>query len=348
MNVRMLALFAAVMMAIVRPASTAGQIAAIEQSAVTTPAWTAPRAPDGHPDLEGMWVNRSATPLERPEKLKDRPFLTNAEVAELKKRADRIFKEGRSDFAPGDDVFLAALADVERYRNPNATEFTSDDLIELKEFDNRTSLITDPPDGKLPPYTPAGLKRRDAGLAAGRAQDPAGPEDLTSIQRCIAWGIPMLRSGPYTSYYQIAQTADYVVILMEAIHDARVIPLDGRPHVAENIRAWDGNPVGHWEGETLVVDTTNFSASDNFMGSAEGLHLVERFTRVAADELRYEITITDPATWTKPWATMLRLKQSQEKMYEFACQEGNFATMESILTAARAKEKAAEQANRVK
>ena len=339
MNVRVLALVPVVMITIVLPVPSAAQNVPIQQTAVAG-TWTAPRAPDGHPDLQGMWVNRSATPLERPEQLKDRPFLSNDEVAELKRRADRIFKEERSDFAPGDDVFLAALADVARYKNPNATEFTSDDLIELKEFDNRTSLIIDPPDGKLPPYTPAGLKRRDAVLAAARAQDPAGPEDLTSIQRCITWGIPQLRSGPYTSYYQIVQTADYVILLMEAIHDARIIPLDGRPHLPANIRSWDGNSVGHWEGETLVVDTTDFSTSDNFIGSADGLHLGERFTRVAPDELRYEITITDPATWTKPWTAVLRLKQSQEKMYEFACHEGNFATMESILTAARAKEKA--------
>lgn len=337
MTIRLLALISAIAMAIISPPAAVSQTAGAKDTAVTG-AWRPPMTPDGHPDLQGVWMNKSATPLERPAQLKDRQFLTDAEVAELRRRADRIFKDGHSDYAPGDDVFLAALSDIEQYKNPNATETSSDELIELKEFDNRTSLIVDPPDGRIPPYTPAGLKRRDAGLVATAARNPKGPEDLAPFQRCITWGIPMLRSGPYTSYYQIVQAPGYVVVATEAIHEARIVPLDGRPHHPQNVRGWNGDSVGHWEGETLVVDTTNFSPKANFMGSAADLHLIERFTRVAPDEIRYEITIMDLTTWTKPWTAALRLKQSQDRIYEFACHEGNFPIMEDMLSTASGKE----------
>ena len=302
--------------------------------------WTPPLTPDGHPDLQGNWVNRSATPLERPKQLEGRQFLTDAETAELKRRADRLFKDGHSDMPAGDDLFLAALANLDQYKRATATG-NSESLLE-REFDNRTSLIVDPPDGTLPPYTPAGQLRQSALLAAITTQNPpAGPEDLTIFQRCITWGVPMPRPSPYTSYYQIVQSPGYVVVVMEAIHDARIIPLDGRQHLPQGIRTWNGDSVGRWEGKTLVVDTTNFSPKDNFMGSAENLHLVERFTRVAPDEIRYEMTVDDSTTWTKPWTAALRLKQTQDKIYEFACHEGNFRILEGMLSPARAQDAAA-------
>jgi hypothetical protein len=302
--------------------------------------WTAPLTPDGHPDLQGNWVNRSATPLERPKQLEGRQSLTDAEVAELKARADRLFKNGYSDMPAGDDLFLAALANVEKYKRASST---GDSGIMLeREFDNRTSLIVDPPDGKLPLYTPEGQRRGGALRAAIAKQDPvASIHDLTNFERCITWGVPMPRPGPDTSYYQIVQSPGYVVIVMEAVHDARIIPLDGRPHLPSNVRTWNGDSRGRWEGQTLVVDTTNFSEKNNFMGSAENLHLVERFTRVAADEVRYEMTVDDATTWTKPWTAVLRLKQTQEKIYEFACHEGNFEEMQDMLLGDRAQEKAA-------
>lgn len=247
--------------------------------------WTAPLTPDGHPDLQGNWVNRSATPLERPKQLEGRQFLTDAEVAELRRRADRIFKNGNSDFGQAssrDDIFTAALANIEQFKNPQTTG-SADGMVEF-EFDNRTLLIVDPPDGKLPPYTPAGQRRLSALIAATLMRNPpAGHQDLTSFQRCLTWGVPMPRPSPYTSYYQIVQSPGYVVVVMEAIHDARIIPLNGRPHLPQNMRTWNGDSLGRWEGKTLVVDTTNFSPKDNFMGSAENLHLVERFTRIAPD-----------------------------------------------------------------
>ena len=318
------------------PLSAQTKRGAAEAKLTTEPShWTPSSTTDGQPDLQGNWVNKNATPLERPKQLEGREFLTDAEVAELKARAIRIFAGGNSDAANGDAVFLAALVNVNQFKNENATGLT---LFLDREFDNRTSLIVDPPDGRIPPYTPEGQRRRAAGAVATNLRNaPENPEQMTPFQRCITFGVPMPRPGPFTSYYQIFQSPGYVVIVMEAIHDARIIPLDGRPHLPANIRTWNGDSVGHWEGKTLVVDTTNFSPKDNFMGSAENLHLVERFTRVAPDEISYQITVDDPTTWTKPWTAKLRLKHTGEKIYELACHEGNFRIMEDMLLSATPK-----------
>ena len=290
--------------------------------------------PQGQPDLQGIWLSNSATPLERPKGLEGKPFLTDAEVAELKKRAARIFKERNSDYAAGDNAFLAAIANVEQYKNPNiSTGSSALDMVE-REFDNRTSLIVDPPDGKLPPLTPAG-QRRVAAAEEATKHPATRPEDLTNFIRCITFGVPRVGgnfgAGPY-SYYQIFQTPHYVVLFTEMIHEARIIPLDGRPHLPQNIRQWSGDSRGRWEGKTLVVDTTNFSTKSYFMGSAENLHLVERFTRVAADTLNYTVTLDDPTTWTRPWTATIRLKQTQDNIYEFACHEGNYVSMVGMLS----------------
>jgi len=322
-------------------------IAIVGLAAVSLPCaaqnWKPPRTPFGQPDLSGNWLNKSATPLERPKQLEGRASLTDEEVAEFRRRADRLFKHGNNDYAAGDNLFYAVLANPEVYKSPTATG-TSDDMIE-REFDHRTSLIVDPPDGRIPPYTPEGQRRRAAGDAATLGQNhPAGPEDLTTVMRCISYGMPRLggahAAGQY-AYYQIVQVPGYVVIFMEVIHQARIIPLDGSSHLPPNVRTWDGDSRGHWDGNTLVVDTTNFSAKTNFMGSAENLHLVERFTRIGPDEIRYEITLDDPATWTKPWTAMVPLKRTDEKLYEFACHEGNADTERGILLGAHAAEKAA-------
>jgi hypothetical protein len=304
--------------------------------------WTSPLTPDGQPDLQGVWLSNSATPLERPKALEGREFLTDAEVAQLKERAARLFTTGNSDYASGDNVFLAALANVELYKSPTATH-GADNMVE-REFDNRTSLIVDPPDGKLPPVTPEARQRQAA--AEARQRLPAGPEDLSNGLRCITWGVPRLGgnfgAGPY-SYYQIFQSPGYVVLAMEVIHDARIIPLDGRPHLPQNIRQWNGDSRGRWDGNTLVVETRNFSSSSNFMGAGENLHLIERFTRVAPDTIKYEITLTDPTTWTKPWTAVIPLKRTREAIFEYACHEGNYEMIRGMLAAARAEEKVAEE-----
>ena len=305
--------------------------------------WTAPLTSDGHPDLQGNWLNKSATPIERPKQLEGRQFLTDEEVAALKARADKIFNDSRSDFAAGDAVFQAALDGKETFRSSTSTG--NADTVN-REFDNRTSLITDPADGKIPSYTASGRQRRaaNAAMAAG-TNGPSRPEELTLEQRCISLGSPRLGGNigaGLMGYYQIVQTPDYVLFFMEAYHDIRVIPLDGRAHLPANVGTWEGDSRGHWEGDTLVVDTTNFSAKTNFMGASADLHLIERFTRVAPDELRYEITIDAPDTWIRPWTVMIRLKRTDERIFEFACHEGNAEIMETMLSGARGNPKSIE------
>ena len=306
----------------------------------TAPGWTPPLGPDGHPDLQGVWLNSSATPLERPKALEGRPSLTDDEVAELRRRADRLFKNPNTDFAAGDAVFLAALADIDRFSSTTSTGTTSE-MIE-REFDNRTSLIIDPPDGRIPSLTAEGQQKR-AATNAIRRRPFEGPEDLTYIERCLTYGVPRL-SGTNTGagplgYYQIVQTPSYVVLFLEAIHEARIISLDGRPHLPPSVGQWEGDSRGRWEGNTLVVDTTNFLARSDFMGSSDHLHLVERFTRVASDRIDYQIEIDDPTMWTKPWTAVIRLKQSDARMYEYACHEGNREIVRNMLAGARASEK---------
>jgi hypothetical protein len=315
----------------------------------TAKTWTPPRTAWGDPDLQAVWWNNSATPLERPKELAGRQFLTDEEVAELKKRAARLFDvNANADFAGGDNYFLALLANPEGYKNPNATGSVTA-MVE-RELENRTSLIVDPVDGKIPPFTAEGQKRNAAPNSVG-PHPPVGPEDLSNALRCITYGVPRLGTaningaGPL-GYYQILQAPGYVVLFLETIHETRIIPLDGRPHLSQSLRQWSGDSRGRWEGDTLVVDTTNFSPQSNFMGAAENLHVVERFTRVAAETINYEITLNDQTTWTKPWTAVIHLKRTEDKIYEYACHEGNFHTMEGILGAARADEQAAEEAAR--
>ena len=334
-------ILALVIAAVVSLAPAASQTAKAKK-APAAKTWTPPLTPDGKPDLQGVWLSNSATPLERPKILEGRQSLTDVEVAELKKRAEKLFKDGNSDFAAGDNAFLAAYANVDQYKNPNISVGSSIEMVE-REFDNRTSLIVDPPDGKIPPLTPQGRQRQV--VAETKQRLPTGPEDLGNALRCITFGVPRVGgnfgAGPY-SYYQILQNREYVVFLPEIIHDARIIPLDGRPHLPPRIRQVNGDSRGRWEGKTLVVDTTNFSPQSYFMGAGENLHLTERFTRVAPDTIKYEITLDDPTTWTKPWTAVIRLKQTPDKIYEFACHEGNYGQIVGMLGAARADEKKAE------
>jgi hypothetical protein len=192
--------------------------------------------------------------------------------------------------------------------------------------------------------TPQARERQAAARVASQ-RPPAGPEDFSNAYRCITTGVPKLGglygSGHF-SYYQIVQTRGYVVLVTETIHDARIIPLDGRRHPPQDVRLWNGDSQGRWEGNTLVVDTTNFSPTSNFMGSSDQLHLVERFTRVAPDTINYEMTIEDPTTWTKAWTAMVPMKHTPDSIQEFACHEGNNVIMRSMLAAARVDEKAQE------
>jgi hypothetical protein len=309
-----------------------------EKKSTAMKPWSPPLTPDGQPDLQGVWSNNNATPLERPAALAGRQSLSDEEVSELRKRAAR-FRQNGSDLAAGDNLYLAALADVEHYKNPGATG-GAEGAVE-RDFDNRTSLIVDPSDGKIP-FTLEGRRRQTAATEARLHPAPAGPEDLPNDLRCLTFGVPRLggNAASYNSYYQIVQARGYVVLFGEVIHDARVIPLDGRPHLPSSVRQWHGDSRGRWEGRTLVVDTANFSSKSFFLGSGENLHLVERFTRVSEDTINYEITVSDPDTWTRPWTAVIHLKQSQDHLYEYACHEGDNHTMTGILLGARAAERA--------
>ncbi len=334
------ALIAVIAVVSLTPLPAAGQAAAQKASAG---AWTPPRTADGQPDLQGVWLSNIVTPVERPAVLAGRARLTDEEVATLRERADRIFRNGRSAFATPRGAFFAAFDNVETYETQSTS--SSIGMVDL-EFGNRTSLVVDPPDGRIPSLTPGGRQRQAAVAAAWRRK--AGPEDFSSIHRCITPGVPRLGgnfgAGPY-SYYQILQTPGYVALIMEAFHDARIIPLDGRPHLPERIRQWNGDSRGHWEGDTLVVDTRNFSSNSYFRGATEGLHLVERFTRTAQDTLTYRMTFTDTTTWATSWTAEMPLQRKDQALYEFACHEGNYS-MVGMLATARLEEAAAEAAKK--
>ena len=321
--------------------------AALAKAKADKQTWTPPRTADGHPDLQGFWANNNATPLERPKALAGREFLTDQEVATLKKKASEMFFKGQGDAAFGDTLYETVLANVNGTKSGfKSTDGETGDYSSVwndeRDWDNRTSLITDPPDGRLPPMTPEGQKRRDANTEA-RRRPAAGPQDRALQERCITYGSPQLIAG-YQSYYQIVQTPKSVVVMTEMIHDARPIPLDAGPHLPPAVHQWFGDSRGHWEGDTLVVDTTNYKPESFMSISSDKLHVIERFSRTGPDTLQYAITIDDPGTWTKPWSLMIPLKRSPKPVYEYACHEGNIG-MVGILAGARAEERSAGSGN---
>ena len=325
------------------PAHAVAQSLNAKPAKTTTQTWTAPRTVDGQPDLQGVWSNNSATPLERPKILEGRAFLTEQEVEALKKKAGELFDNGNSDAAFGDTVFESVLANVKGTKSGfKSTDGGTGDYSSVwtvaRDWDNRTSLITDPSDGRLPPMTPQAEQKQRAAFAAMKER-PSGPEDRSLSERCITYGSPQLVAG-YQSYYQIVQNSTSVVILTEMIHDARVIPMDGRPHLPPNIQSWMGDARGHWEGDTLVIDSTNFKPGAFRNVSTAKLHVIERFTRTSADTLQWEITIDDPGAWTKPWTAMIPLRPSKKTVYEYACHEGNYG-LADILAGARREDRAA-------
>jgi hypothetical protein len=328
-------------------AMVAGQTASAarrtNRAAAPANTYKAPRTAAGHPDLQGVWANNSATPLERLKEFGDRAYLTDQEVARLQKRANEIFSTG-ADAAFGDDFFKAALVDdtaaaadrSSRSFDKVTGNYSAVWLVE-REFDRRTSLITDPPEGRIPPMKPEAMKRFAADASAILNSRADGPEDRPLSERCITFGIPDTLAG-YNSYYQIVQSPSVIAINTERIHDTRIIRMDGTPHVAKNVHMWLGDSRGRWEGDTLVVDTTNFAPGSGIRGSDENLHLIERLTRVDATTINYEFTIDDPTVWTRSWTAMIPLKQSKDQIYEYACHEGNYA-LPGVLAGARVQEK---------
>ena len=298
--------------------------------------WSAPRTVDGQPNLQGVWANNAVTPLERPEVFKARATMTDAELEQLKKAAADLFSGRQAGDLLGDRLIQEILKDPNlRPFDPDTGNYNSFWVVG-RDWDNRTSLIIDPPDGRIPPVTDQVRNSRRGRQGQGAPGAPAGPEDLSLSVRCITYGVPNMLAG-YNSYFEIVQAPGYVTIMQEMIHDVRIVTLDGRPHVSKDVRLWNGDSRGRWEGDTLVVDTTNYSARGAIRGATENLHLIERFTRVSPETIEYSITFDDPATWTKPWTAMIRLKSTPERIYEYACHEGNHSIV-GILAGARAKE----------
>jgi len=297
---------------------------------VATKGWTQ-RTPDGQPDLEGYWSNVTITPLERPAEMAGKEFLTEQELAE---------KEKKAEIPRSAEEIAGTIVHYDFH------QYGLDRTQTKHGLNLRTSLIVDPPDGKIPPLTPEARKRAAARAEEQKKRGPYdGPESRGLGERCI-WNVttgPPMLPPAYNANLQIQQGPGYVAILQEEIHDVRIIPLDGRPHLGPNIRQYLGDSRGRWEGNTLVVDTTNFNDRTNFRGSSESLHVIERFTRVDADTILYEFTVEDPTTWTRPWKAELPMAKIQGPIYEYACHEGNF-DMVNNLTQARALEKAAEDA----
>jgi hypothetical protein len=280
------------------------------------PAPKVPRAADGHPDLQGTWDFAQLTPFERPGNFAGKQSLTDEEAEEF---AQQRIETGNKDKRDG-----GAAADVERAYNDFWWDFG-------KRVAKQTSLVVDPPDGRVPALTAAAQKR-----AADRRGKYDNPEERPLAERCVVGfnsGPPMVPSA-YNNNMQLVQTRDYVMILNEMIHSARIVALNGRPHAPKQIRSLTGDSVGRWEGDTLVVDTTNFSQEAGFRGATANMHLVERFTRVDAGTLRYEFTIEDPATWERKWGASIPMTKTDELIYEYACHESNYGLV-GVLKGAR-------------
>lgn len=293
--------------------------------------WRLPRTVDGQPDLQGVWRFATVTPLERPAELAGKAVLTAEEAEAFAKAAVR-----RNNADPVEGEVETRVVPYNDFWWDRGTKVVGT---------RRTSLIVDPPDGKLPALTASG--KQNVKDAEARRNRPAhGPEDRSLQERCIVGfnaGPPIVPAG-YNQNVQLFQGDGYVVILNEMIHNARIVPLNGRPHVSPRIRQLSGDSRGRWEGETLIVETTNFRAMSDWPrvpgGVSEQFHLTERFRRIDRDTLLYEFTLNDPQTYTRPWSAEIPMTRINEPMFEYACHEGNYG-MDGILVGARADDKAA-------
>jgi len=296
--------------------------------------WNVPRTADGHPDLQGYWTNDTVTPLERPAEFGDKETLAPDEAAAYaKKRLDQFLAQPRDDIHYDDAIWQGENYD--------------------KHASSRTSLIVEPKNGRLPPLTPVGAERAAVRAKTGGGGGPAdSAQSRTLAERCISWGNvgPPMIPPTYYANLQILQSGDHVVIRHELLDGMRLIPLDGRPHPGPGVQKLAGDSRGRWEGDTLVVDTTNFTDKTNFRGpprttrqditTSPRLRVVERFTLVDRDTIRYEFTVDDPETWTAPWSGEVPIRRFEGPIYEFACHEGNYGLV-NILRAARVQEAAA-------
>jgi hypothetical protein len=286
-------------------------------------------ASGGHPDFQGIWNSSTATPIERPARLKDKEFFTPKEAAEWERQ---ISAQSQDQPAAPSKGFGSSY---------NAA-FFEPGLRVLKSL--RTSIVTNPPDGRIPALTPAAEAEKRRHQQSLR--HPGGARDLGLQDQCLIFptALPPMLPYRYNSNYQIVQTDDALVVQAEMIHDTRIIPLDGRPHMSSEVRLWLGDSVGHWEGKTLVVETTNFNDAGGFYGDAGGmygsdrnLHVVERFSLLDADTILYRFEVDDPTAFTHPWKGELTMARSTGQIYEYACHEGNYA-LPNLLRGFRADE----------
>jgi hypothetical protein len=323
----------AIMVLATPPLSAQGPSVGTNKNEGAAKTYSPPRTPDGQPDLQGFWTNAGYAPLERPNNV-TKEFYTPEEAAAFEKQ---FVDTEAAQTEPG------TIPDV----HYDHTQFGLDRSVAGYASNLRTSLIVDPPNGKLPPLSAEGRKR--AAERAEAAKRMSGPYDaaqnLPLGARCLIMdrmGPPMLY-GNYNNNYQIVQEPGNVMILAEMLHDFRVIPLDGRPQLPSHVRQWIGSGRGHWDGDTLVVETTNFNGKNPLRGSSENIRLVERFTRVDENTIRYQFTVDDPATWTRPWSAEMPMKRTIGPIFEHACHEGNYS-LYNILAGARAEEKRAQEA----
>jgi hypothetical protein len=307
--------------------------------------------PDGRPDFQGVWANNGMTPLERPKQFGLRTTMTDAELADLKKRADAMLDGGDAFF--GDELFTAAIEGRTKFSSSD-TQVGNYDQTWLSDrvWDNRTSLIIDPPDGRIPAPAPGAAERARAQAAARQGRGPADrAQDLPLATRCVSYGTPNIRAG-YQSYFEITQGPGVVALRSEMIHDARIFSIDapgqarggpsgvaraGAPHISPVISQYHGVSRARWDEDTLVVDTTNYTANATRVGASDKLHTIEKFRRVSQDTLEYYVTFDDPTVWSRPWTLMIPLKMTGEQMFEFACHEGNYG-LPAILRGAREQE----------
>ena len=329
----------AAMTAVLLLAQTPASGQAVTPAAKTAPsgkAWTPPRTPDGKPDLQGVWGNATLTPLERPKKLGAKEFYTEEEFAEMTKRIRQGIVGEEADLQNAGEQALRYDLSVYGF-----------DLTKAKFASNRRTSLIIGPEGVVPPMLPEARKRNAERVAKNKGHEFDSYENRPLSERCILMAqerIPMIPGADDNNLLQIIQGPGYVTLLHEIDHSTRVIPTDGRPHLPENIRQYQGDSVGHWEGNTLVVDTTNFTALSAFRGSGEKLHLIERFSRTDDNTLTYQFTAEDPTTWDKPWTAEIPMSKAKGPVYEWACHEGN-SMIVTILKGARvAEEQAAKKA----
>ena len=314
----------------------AGQTVTPAVKTTPTKASTLPRTADGHPDLQGVWTNNTVTPMERPKALGSKEFYTDAELAENQKKEGQRLALNEEEGRPTE---AGTAADV----HYDFSEFALDRAQAKMVWNRRTSIIVGA-EGTIPPLTPEGKARQAAFNNKDRGHEFDGPENRPFGARCLPQNSvgPPMRPAGYNSNLQIVEGAGYMVVSTEMVHDARVVAMNGRPHLPGNIHQWLGDSIGHWEGDTLVVDTTNFTDVFPFPG-AQNLHVIERFTRVDDDTILYKFTVDDPGMWTKPWSGEMPITKIKGQIYEYACNEANYGLANTLRGARVAEEEAAAQ-----